>query len=67
MQKIKRRPADSFEIVVGDREQEESDAKGHQDDLDPSAPDLARGQKTTLLNALPIATADNFQGKEAFL
>ena len=64
LQKIKKRLASSFEIVVSDRDQEDLEAKGLQDDPETSAgPDLV--QKTTMLNALRIATVDNFQGEEA--
>ncbi|TVY42873.1 NFX1-type zinc finger-containing protein [Lachnellula subtilissima] len=64
LQKIKKRLASSFEIVVSDRDQEDLEAKGLQDDSETSAgPDLV--QKTTMLNALRIATVDNFQGEEA--
>ncbi|KAH8663361.1 hypothetical protein BGZ60DRAFT_489915 [Tricladium varicosporioides] len=65
LQKIKRRLANSFEIVVGDRDQEELEAKGLQEDPEISADGQIQVQKTTLLNALRIATVDNFQGEEA--
>ncbi|OCL12491.1 hypothetical protein AOQ84DRAFT_419589, partial [Glonium stellatum] len=65
LQKIKKRLAESFEIVVGDRDQEELEAKGLQDGLETTADGQAQVQKTTLLNALRVATVDNFQGEEA--
>ncbi|KAL9132322.1 MAG: hypothetical protein Q9175_006504 [Cornicularia normoerica] len=65
LQKIKKRLANSFEIVVGDRDQEELEAKGLQDPLETSIDGQVQVQKTTLLNALRIATVDNFQGEEA--
>ncbi|KAL9119512.1 MAG: hypothetical protein Q9187_003935 [Circinaria calcarea] len=65
LQKIKKRLANSFEIVVGDRDQEELEAKGLQDDPETSTDGHVQVQKTTLLNALRIATVDNFQGEEA--
>ena len=65
LQKIKKRLANSFEIVVGDRDQEELEAKGLQDDPETSTDGQVQAQKTTLLNALRIATVDNFQGEEA--
>jgi hypothetical protein len=66
LQKIKKRLANSFEIVVGDRDQEELEAQGLQDDPEGALEDgQVRIQKTTLLNALRIATVDNFQGEEA--
>lgn len=65
LQKIKKRLASSFEIVVGDRDQEELEAKGLEDTHEPATMGLARIQKTTLLNAIRIASVDNFQGDEA--
>ncbi|KAI9784988.1 MAG: hypothetical protein M1839_001184 [Geoglossum umbratile] len=65
LQKIKKRLANSFEIVVGDRDLEELEAKGLQDDPEASPDGKVQVQKTTLLNALRIATVDNFQGEEA--
>ena len=65
LQKIKKRLANSFEIVVGDRDQEELEAQGLQDDPETSTDGQGQVQKTTLLNALRIATVDNFQGEEA--
>ncbi len=65
LQKIKKRLADSFEIIVGDRDQDELEAKGLQDPLETSTDGQVQVQKTTLLNALRIATVDNFQGEEA--
>ncbi|ELR09946.1 hypothetical protein GMDG_04422 [Pseudogymnoascus destructans 20631-21] len=64
LQKIKKRLANSFEIIVGDRDQEDLQAQGLQDD--PEAKDgRIQIQKTTLLSSLRIATVDNFQGEEA--
>ncbi|PVH67914.1 hypothetical protein DL98DRAFT_442448 [Cadophora sp. DSE1049] len=63
LQKIKKRLASSFEIVVGDRDQEYLEAQGLQDDQETSG--QVQVQKTILLNALRIATVDNFQGEEA--
>ncbi|KAI9743632.1 MAG: hypothetical protein M1818_002948 [Claussenomyces sp. TS43310] len=65
LQKIKKRLANSFEIVVGDRDQEELEAKGLQEAQGNSADGQVQVQKTILLNALRIATVDNFQGEEA--
>jgi hypothetical protein len=66
LQKIKKRLANSFEIVVGDRDQEELEAQGLQDDPEGASTNgQIQIQKTTLLNALRIATVDNFQGEEA--
>jgi len=65
LQKIRKRLANSFEIVVGDRDQEELEAQGLQDDPETSTDGQVQVQKTTLLNALRIATVDNFQGEEA--
>jgi len=65
LQKIKKRLANSFETVVGDRNQEELEVKGLQNDLGTSTDGQVQVQKTTLFNALRIATVDNFQGEEA--
>ncbi|KAF2793162.1 hypothetical protein K505DRAFT_350116 [Melanomma pulvis-pyrius CBS 109.77] len=66
LQKIKKRLANSFEIVVGDRDEENLEASGLQDDPEgASAHNQTQIQKTTLLNALRVATVDNFQGEEA--
>ncbi|PQE31568.1 nf-x1 finger and helicase domain protein [Rutstroemia sp. NJR-2017a WRK4] len=67
LQKIKKLLASSFEIVVGDRDQEELEAQGLQEDVATVADGQAqvKVQKTTLLDALRIATVDNFQGEEA--
>ena len=65
LQKIKKRLASSFEIVVGDRDLEELEAQGLQEDIETSTDGQIQPQKTTLLNALKIATVDNFQGEEA--
>ena len=65
LQKIKKRLADSFEIVVGDRDQDELEATGLQDPQEVSTDGQVQVQKTTLLDAVRIATVDNFQGEEA--
>lgn len=65
LQKIKKRLANSFEIVVGDRDLDEFEAKGLQDEAETPADGKSILQKTTMLNALRIATVDNFQGEEA--
>ena len=66
LQKLKQRLRSSFAIVVGDRDLEDLDAKGLEDDngVETSAT-VGSIRKTTLLNALRIATVDNFQGEEA--
>jgi AAA domain len=65
LQKIKKRLAGSFEIVVGDRDLEDLEAQGLQDGIETSTDGQIQPQKTTLLNALRIASVDNFQGEEA--
>ena len=65
LQKFRKRLANSFEIVVGDLDQEELDAQGLQDDLGASTDGQIQVQKTTLLNTLRISTVDNFQGEES--
>ncbi|MCJ1475096.1 hypothetical protein MMC13_003756 [Lambiella insularis] len=66
LQKLKQRLRSSFAIVVGDRDVEELEMKGLEGDSEEETP-LAQGnvRKTTLLNALRVATVDNFQGEEA--
>ncbi|KAH8811111.1 hypothetical protein F5884DRAFT_876247 [Xylogone sp. PMI_703] len=65
LQKIRKRLSNSFEIVVGDRDQEELEATGLEE-MEASPPGQeGKVQKTTLLKALRIATVDNFQGEEA--
>jgi superfamily I DNA and/or RNA helicase len=62
LQKLRRRLASDFVIVVGDRDEEDLVAKGIEDDATGVTTDLrVPVQKTTLLNALRIATVDNFQ------
>ena len=66
LQKLKQRLRSSFAIVVGDRDLEDLEAEGFEDDngKEPSAT-TGSVRKTTLLDALRIATVDNFQGEEA--
>lgn len=66
LQKLKQRLRSSFAIVVGDRDLEELETKGLENNSEEEA-DAPKSQtrKTTLLNALRIATVDNFQGEEA--
>ena len=56
LQKIKKRLANSFEIVVGDRDQEELEAKGFGEDPETSADGQVQIQKTTLLSSLKLST-----------
>lgn len=65
LQKIRKRLATSFEIVVGDRDQEDLEAEGLEDGAEEVVPGQVQVRKTTLLNALRVATVDNFQGEEA--
>ncbi|KAA6410498.1 MAG: NF-X1 finger and helicase domain [Lasallia pustulata] len=66
LQKLKQRLGSSFAIVVGDRDLEELETKGLEDDSREET-NVTKGnvRKTTLLNALRIASVDNFQGEEA--
>ncbi|CZR66499.1 related to NF-X1 finger and helicase domain protein [Phialocephala subalpina] len=63
LQKIRKRLASTFAIVVGDRDIEDLEAKGLEDPAEKN--EEQQSQKSTLLNALRIATVDNFQGEEA--
>lgn len=66
LQKLKQRLRSSFAIVVGDRDLEDLEAKGLEDDNgEETAATAGSIRKTTLLDALRIATVDNFQGEEA--
>ena len=66
LQKLKQRLRSSFAIVVGDRDQDDLAAQGLEEDNEQNATAAAGSvRKTTLLNALRIATVDNFQGEEA--
>lgn len=66
LQKLKQRLRSSFDIVVGDRDMQEIEAKGIEGD-DAERPTTVTGgvRKSSLLNAVRIATVDNFQGEEA--
>ncbi len=66
LQKLKQRLRSSFAIVVGDRDLEELETKGLEDDSgEETAVNEGNIRKTTLLDALRIASVDNFQGEEA--
>lgn len=66
LQKLKQRLRSSFAIVVGDRDLEDLETKGLEDhNEEETAATESNVRKTTLLNALRIATVDNFQGEEA--
>lgn len=66
LQKIKQRLRSSFEIVVNDRDQADLEVEGLEDDpAEVVNNGRVKAQKTTLLNALRVATVDNFQGEEA--
>lgn len=63
LQKLRKRLAKDFAIVVGDRDEDDLVAKGIEDDNTIGVTTDLRVpvQKMTLLNALRIATVDNFQ------
>ncbi len=66
LQKIKQRLRSSFEIVVDDRDLQDLETLGLKDDSPEATTESeVNMQKTTLLNALRVATVDNFQGEEA--
>ena len=66
LQKLKQRLRSSFAIVVDDRDLEDLEAKGLKgDDEEEMTATQGNVRKTTLLNALRIASVDNFQGEEA--
>ncbi|KAL8841355.1 MAG: hypothetical protein Q9170_000986 [Blastenia crenularia] len=66
LQRLRQRLRSSFAIVVGDRDEQDLEAKGLEEDSSKGPTTVASNvHKTTLLNALRIATVDNFQGEEA--
>lgn len=66
LQKLKQRLRSSFALVVGDRDLEELQTKGLEDNSDEDTiGNEGNIRKTTLLNAVRIASVDNFQGEEA--
>ena len=67
LQKIKKRLASSFEIVVGDRDLEDLEAHGFQEEMETSTDGQIQPQKTTLLNSLRVSSVDSFQGDEALV
>ena len=66
LQKLKQRLRSSFAIVLGDRDLDDLETKGlEDDDREETSAAASSVRKQTLLNALRIATVDNFQGEEA--
>ena len=65
LRKIKQRLRSSSEIVVGERDLADLDARGIQDDSGVTTNRLIGPWKTTLSETLHVATVDNFQGEEA--
>jgi len=65
LQKIKQRLRSSFEIVVDDRDLQDLETLGLKDDSPKATTESeVNMQKTILLNALRVATVDNFQREE---
>ncbi|KAL8747727.1 MAG: hypothetical protein Q9190_000426 [Brigantiaea leucoxantha] len=64
LQKMRSFLQNSLEIVVGDRDVDELEAQGLIETQDRQSAQVSIS-KTTLLNAVRIATVDNFQGEEA--
>lgn len=66
LQKLKQRLGSSFAIVLGDRDLDDLETIGlEDDDREEATAAVGSARKQTLLNALRIATVDNFQGEEA--
>ena len=66
LQKLRQRLRSSFAIVVSDRDVEDLEVNGLEDNTgEEITATTGRARKTTLLNALRIATVENFQGEEA--
>ena len=65
LQKLKQHLRLTFTIVVGNQDLEDLEAKGLEDDIEEDTSATTDSvQKTTLLNALWIATVNNVQGEE---
>lgn len=65
LQKLKQRLRSFFAIVVGDRDLEDLKARGLKgDDEEKTTATQDNVRKTTLLNALRIASVNNFQEEE---
>ena len=63
LRKIKQRLGSTFEIVIGDKDDEAMEAHGLKETM--TATQITHARKSTLLKALRLATVDNFQGEEA--
>ena len=61
LQKLRQRLAGSFEIIVGDKDQDELTKQ----DADATPTDLPVTHRAVLSERLRISTVDNFQGEEA--
>ncbi|KAI1908527.1 hypothetical protein LOZ61_003787 [Ophidiomyces ophidiicola] len=62
LQKLKERLAKSFEIIMAEQDLNDLEAEGISLDM---APDEKVMRKAALVNAVRLATVDNFQGEEA--
>ena len=60
---IRQRLGSTYEIVIGEKDEEAMEAQGIRDDT--TAEQLTQARKSSLLRALRLATVDNFQGEEA--
>lgn len=61
LHRLRQRLGQSFAITLGERDQDELEKSGFEGENSAAAPAM----RTTLLQALRIATVDNFQGEEA--
>jgi AAA domain-containing protein len=64
LQKLRSKLGDLFEIVVSDRDQAELAREGL-NEVTPAAEVGESSEKKSILNAIRVATVDNFQGEEA--
>ncbi|KAE8358023.1 hypothetical protein BDV27DRAFT_169851 [Aspergillus caelatus] len=63
LHRMRRKLSQAFTITLGERDQDDLDKAGFTEDERPTPPSAV--SRSTLLQALRVATIDNFQGEEA--
>lgn len=63
LHRMRRKLSQAFTITLGERDQDDLDKAGFTEDERPTTPSAV--SRSTLLQALRVATIDNFQGEEA--
>ncbi|KAB8256332.1 hypothetical protein BDV32DRAFT_97352 [Aspergillus pseudonomiae] len=63
LHRMRRKLSQAFTITLGERDQDDLDKAGFAEDERPTTPSTV--SRSTLLQALRVATIDNFQGEEA--